>query len=65
MEGKLVLYIEIKQLADKGLNVSQIASQLKISRPTVYHYLEMTFEEAERWAATLCTRQKKLDAYQY
>lgn len=64
MEGKLVLYIEIKQLADKGLNVSQIASQLKISRPTVYHYLEMTFEEADRWAATLCTRQKKLDAYQ-
>lgn len=47
MEGKLVLYIEIKQLANKGLNVSQIASQLKISRPTVYHYLEMTFEEAD------------------
>lgn len=47
MEGKLVLYIEIKQLANKGLNVSQIASQLQISRPTVYHYLEMTFEEAD------------------
>jgi len=47
LEEKLVLYIEIKQLKERGLNPSQIARQLKISRPTVYEYLSMSYEEAQ------------------
>lgn len=64
MEAKIVLYVEIHQLYKQGLNVSQIAKQLKISRPTVYKYLSMSFEEAEDWLVTLSQRSKKLDPYQ-
>lgn len=59
-----MLFIEIKQLKARGLNPSQIARQLKISRPTVYEYLSMSYEEAQAWVLGLNQRVKKLDAYE-
>ncbi|MEL4024105.1 helix-turn-helix domain-containing protein [Ureibacillus endophyticus] len=49
MKNKLMLYLEIKQMADQGISIAQIARQLKISRTTVYKYLEMTPEESFEW----------------
>lgn len=62
VEEKLVLYIEIHQLRTKRLRISQIARKLKISRNTVYKYLNMTFEEAVEEFGTI-ERKKKLDPY--
>ncbi len=49
MEEKLVLYLKIKDLHKQKFKVAQIAKELKISRPTVYKYLQMTFEEAKTY----------------
>ena len=63
MEGKLVLHIEIHQLRKRRLRIAQIAKRLKISRNTVYKYLDMSFEEAvNEFSQT--GRKKKLDEYQ-
>jgi DNA-binding NarL/FixJ family response regulator len=40
-----VEYLEIKQLKKIGLNVSQIARKLKISRNTVYKYMDFNPQE--------------------
>ncbi|MFY3790503.1 helix-turn-helix domain-containing protein [Ureibacillus sp. MALMAid1270] len=58
-----MLYLEIHQMADQGFSVTDIAKQLKISRTTVYKYLEMSSEEAFEWVNSLSSREKKLDAY--
>lgn len=63
MEEKLVLHIEIHQLRKRNLRIAQIAKQLKISRNTVYKYLDMTFEEAQQEFSTP-HKGKKLDPYQ-
>ncbi|MHA6260946.1 helix-turn-helix domain-containing protein, partial [Sporosarcina sp. CAU 1771] len=60
---KLMLYLEIQQLAQQKFSILQISEQLKISRTTVYKYLEMSFEEATVWANSLSTRKKILDEY--
>lgn len=60
---KIMLYVEIHQLADKKLRVAQIAKQLRISRTTVYKYLNMSFEEATDWVNSLGARKKKVDIY--
>lgn len=52
MEEKLVLHIEIHQLRKRNLKIAQIAKQLRISRNTVYKYLDMTFEEAQQEFST-------------
>lgn len=57
-----MLYLEIHQLKKQRLRVSQIAKRLRISRTTVYKYLEMTFEEAEK-EFDVGDRKKKLDPY--
>ncbi|RTQ86065.1 IS21 family transposase [Lysinibacillus telephonicus] len=62
MEEKLVLYIDIHRLHERKLRISQIARQLKVSRNTVYKYLNMTFEEAVEEFGTI-ERKKKLDPY--
>ena len=62
MEEKLVLYIDIHRLHERRLRISQIAKQLKISRNTVYKYLDMTFEEAVEEFGPI-ERKKKLDPY--
>lgn len=58
-----MLYLEIHQLAKRNLTVSQIANQFKISRTTVYKYLEMSFEEAIQQFEESKTRKKKLDEH--
>lgn len=62
MEEKLVLYTDIHRLYEKKLRISQIARELKISRNTVYKYLDMTFEEAVEEFGPI-ERKKKLDPY--
>ena len=58
-----MLYLAIQQMKEQRFAVTQIAEQLKISRTTVYSYLEMSPEQAYEWANTLKTRKKKLDPY--
>jgi predicted transcriptional regulator len=58
VKNKLMLYLEVQQMAEQGFSVSDIAKQLKISRTTVYKYLEMTSEEAFEWVNSLSSRKK-------
>lgn len=58
-----MLYLEIHQLVKRNFTVSQIAKQFKISRTTVYKYLEMSFEEALQQFEEYKTRKKKLDEH--
>ena len=53
-----MLYLEIHQMAAQKFSILQISKHLKISRTTVYKYLEMTIEEATEWANSLSTRRK-------
>ncbi|WP_107935754.1 IS21 family transposase [Ureibacillus chungkukjangi] len=55
------MYLEIQQLKKLGLNKSQIARRLGISRNTVYKYINMTPEEFEDMLEHMEVRQKKLD----
>jgi predicted transcriptional regulator len=47
LEEKLVLYVKIHELRKRKFKVAQIAKELKVSRPTVYKYLDMIFDEAK------------------
>jgi len=58
-----MLYLHIHQLREKRFSVSQIAKELKISRPTVYKYLKMSFEEVHEYSGDLYKKPKKLDSY--
>jgi transposase len=58
-----MLYLKIRQLHEKKFKIAQIAEELKISRPTVYKYLEMTFEEVQDYLSTSYRKSKKLDPY--
>jgi len=57
------MYIEIQKLKKIGLNISQIARKLGISRPTVYEYINMTPNEFEKRLEEMQQRSKKLDQY--
>lgn len=61
---KLVLFLNIHQLKEKGFSKSAIARKLGISRNTVNKYLKMSFEEANDFVTSLGSRTKKLDPYQ-
>jgi transposase len=63
MEEKLMVFLEVQQLRKRGFRIAQIAKRLKISRTTVYKYLEMTFEEAQVEFEP-GDRKKKCDPYQ-
>ncbi|SEJ97742.1 Helix-turn-helix domain of resolvase, partial [Trichococcus ilyis] len=63
MKKKLMLYLEIQQMKERGFSIQQIAKQLKVSRTTVYNYMEKTPEEAFEWVNSLSSRKKKLDPY--
>lgn len=63
LEEKLVLYVKIHELHKRKFKVAQIAKELKISRPTVYKYLEMTFDEARAYTEQPLGKKKKLDHY--
>ncbi|MGD7007311.1 IS21 family transposase [Metabacillus sp. 84] len=58
-----MLYVKIQELHKRKFKVAQIAKELKISRPTVYKYLEMTLEEARAYSVQPHGRKKKLDEY--
>ena len=59
MEEKLVLYIRIQELHKRKFKVAKIAKELKISRPIVYKYLEMTFDEAKAQTEQPLGKKKK------
>jgi DNA-binding NarL/FixJ family response regulator len=40
---KLLMYLEVHQLKEQGFKVAAIAKKLKLSRNTVYKYLDMDF----------------------
>lgn len=63
LEEKFMLYVEIHQMYKRNFTVSQIAKQLKVSRTTVYKYLDMTFEEVQEWFGMGLKKTKKLDEY--
>jgi len=63
VKKKLMLYLEIQQMKERGFSIQQIAKQLKVSRTTVYNYMEKTPEEAFEWVNSLGSRKKKLDPY--
>ena len=44
MEEKRLLYIEVHQLKKQGFRISQIAKRTRLSRTTVYKYLDLDFE---------------------
>lgn len=58
-----MLHLEIHQMAERKFSILKIARTLKVSRTTVYKYLEMTVEEAADWANSLSSRRKTLDPY--
>ncbi|PPA68454.1 IS21 family transposase [Jeotgalibacillus proteolyticus] len=58
-----MLYIKIHELHKRKFKIAQIAKELKISRPTVYKYLGMTFEEAKTYTEQPLGKKKKLDLY--
>lgn len=58
-----MLYLKIRELREKKLKNAQIAAELKISRPTVYKYLEMEFEEVRDYLSISYRKPKKLDQY--
>jgi transposase len=57
------MYTEINQLKNLGLNKSQIARRLSISRPTLDKYLEMSQEEFEEFILGVQERSKKADPF--
>lgn len=57
-------YINIEQMLELGLNKTQIANRLEISRTTLYKYLSMTPEEYQSWNEGMRTRSKKADGYE-
>ena len=57
------MYIDIKQLKEKGFSNSKIAKKLGISRPTVIKYANMSPDEFNREIASQSTRTKKPDKY--
>ncbi len=62
-EERIFVYGQIFALKKKGFNISQIALETGLSRPTVYKYLDMSLEELESWCNSLSVRRKKLDSY--
>ena len=57
------MHMEIPQLKDLGFNKSQIARKLKISRPTLNKYYDLSLEEIDEILESMNTRAKKADKY--
>ncbi|VXB70822.1 transposase [Bacillus sp. 349Y] len=58
-----MLYLKIHELRKRRFRIAQIARELKVSRPTVYKYLSMTFEQARDYTDQPLGKKKKLDRY--
>jgi len=57
------MYNEIHDLKKIGLNKSQIARRLEISRPTVIKYYDMTPDEFAQGLDNMHTREKNLKSF--
>ncbi|AZO96684.1 IS21 family transposase [Halocella sp. SP3-1] len=57
------MYTRLQELLEIGLNKSQIARHLGISRPTLYEYLNLTPDEFEERLNGMQIRKKKADVY--
>jgi transposase len=57
------MYLKIQQLKRLGLNKSQIARHVGVSRNTVYKYIDMTPDEFNDYLEEVEKRKKKLDKY--
>ncbi|NMA85515.1 MAG: IS21 family transposase [Epulopiscium sp.] len=57
------MYIKIQSLKEMGLNKSQIARKLSISRPTVNKYYDMDADEYNKNLEMMQKRSKKPDKY--
>jgi transposase len=57
------MYLEVQNLKEIGLNVSQIARKLGVCRNTVYKYLDASPEEIRQVIKRGECRRKKLDDY--
>lgn len=55
------MYSKIHTLYKQGFDISKIARKLKLSRTTVYRYLNKTPDEMAIWLASTQKRLKKLD----
>lgn len=58
-----MIYGTIHQLKSKGFNVSQIATQLNVSRNRVYDYLSMDRTTFDQWDSKRQRKVRKLDDY--
>lgn len=58
-----MIYGTIHQLKSKGFNVSQIATQLNVSRNRVYDYLSMDRTTFDQWDSKQQRKVRKLDPY--
>ncbi|MHB8171929.1 MAG: IS21 family transposase [Thermincolia bacterium] len=54
------MYLEVSQLWQIGLNVSQIGRKLGITRNTVYKYMGLSPDEFQQYIQERSTRRKKL-----
>lgn len=57
------MYTKIQELLELGLNKSQIARYLGISRPTLYEYINLSPDEFGQRIKEMRTRRKKADRY--
>ena len=57
------MHMKIQQLKEIGLNKSQIARRLNISRPTLNKYYDLNTEEFKEVLQSMSTRAKKADKY--
>jgi len=57
------MYTDIQYLKEKGLNKSQIARSLGISRPTLNKYYDMDADEYNNRLEGMQNRSKKPDKY--
>ena len=60
-QDRWIMYYDIKRLQEIGLNVSQISRKVKLSRNSVYRYLETLPDELEQLNNQ--GRRKKLDKH--
>ncbi len=58
--SRRLMYEKIRELEEMGLNISQIARRLQVSRNTIYNYINSLPEKFEK---ENMERRKKLDEY--
>ncbi|MCP3850049.1 MAG: IS21 family transposase [Gammaproteobacteria bacterium] len=60
---KLFMWYKVKELAEKGLNKSQISKELSLARKTVRRYSKMDESDFQSWLNRRKSSHKKLDVY--